>query len=165
MSKTLRRILSVTSKHALWNDSKRHVTLISANHLIINLSVRTVPNAPIMIGTTITFAQFLVPFQLPLHWGLGSSHFFVSRCLSLYLEVKWTSNINNQGHLRSILFNTTISSFLCSVLLSVCILKSDSSLFSWWIHTVTLVIIVIIIVIIIIIITVVIIIIIIIINY
>ena len=66
MSKTLWRILSVTSKHALCNDSKRHVTLISAKHLIINLSVGTVPNAPIMIGTTVTFAQFLNPFQVPL---------------------------------------------------------------------------------------------------
>ena len=66
MSKTLWKILSVTSKHALCNDSKRHVTLIAVNHLIINLSVGTVPNAPIMIGTTVSFAQFLDPFQLPL---------------------------------------------------------------------------------------------------
>ena len=144
MSKTLWRILSVTSKHALCNDSKRHVTLISANHLIINLSVGTVPNAPIMTGTTVSFAQFLDPFQLPLQ-VLVVLIFFLSRCLSLYLEVKWTSIINNQGHcLRSILSNTTISSCLCSVLLSVCILKSYSSLFSLSIHTVTLVIIIII---------------------
>ena len=148
MSKTLWRILSVTSKHALCNDSKRHVTLISADHLIINLSVGTVPNAPIMTGTTVTFAQFLDPFQLPLQ-VLIVLIFFPSRCLSLYLEVKWTSIINNQGHcLRSILSNNTISSCLCSVLLSVCILKSYSSLFSLSIHTVTLVIIIIIIIII-----------------
>ena len=141
MSKTLWRILSVTSKHALCNDSKRHVTLIAANHLIINLSVGTVPNAPIMIGTTVSFAQFLDPFQLPLQ--------VLVVLILFYLEVKWTSKINNQGHLRSILSNTTISSFLSSVLLSVCILKSHSSS----IHTVTLVIIIIVIIIIIIVIT------------
>ena len=142
MSKTLQRILSFPSKHALSNDFKWHVTLISAKYLIIliNLSFETVSNAPIMIGTTVTFApQFLDPFQLPLHQVLVLLIFFLSRCLSVYLEVKCTSNINNQGHSRSILFNTTILSFLCSVLLSVCILNSHSSLFSQWIHTVTLV--------------------------
>ena len=45
---------------------KRHVTLISANHLIIIPSVETVPNAAVIIGTTVTFTQFLDPFQLPL---------------------------------------------------------------------------------------------------
>ena len=44
MSKTLRRILAVPSRHALRNDSKRHVTPISANHF--SFSFETVANAP-----------------------------------------------------------------------------------------------------------------------
>ena len=87
MSKTLWRILSVTSKHALCNDSKRHVTLISANHLIINLSVGTVPNAPIMTGTTVTFAQFLDPFQLPLQVLIVLIFFFL-----VVFHFTWKSN-------------------------------------------------------------------------
>ena len=44
MSKTLRRILAVPSGHALRNDSKRHVTPISANQF--SFSFETVANAP-----------------------------------------------------------------------------------------------------------------------
>ena len=41
------RILAVPSKHTSCNDSKRHVTTISANHF--SISFETVPNVPIMI--------------------------------------------------------------------------------------------------------------------
>ena len=56
MSKTLRRILAVPSRHALRNDSKRHVTPISANHF----SFETVANAPNMTGTTVTLRDLLL---------------------------------------------------------------------------------------------------------
>ena len=62
MSKTLRRILAVSSKHALCNDSKWHVTPISANHF--SIFFETVPNAPIMIGTTVTLGNFQIPLSL-----------------------------------------------------------------------------------------------------
>ena len=58
MSKTLRRILAVPSRHALRNDSKRHVTPISANHF--SFSFETVANAPNMTGTTVTLRDLLL---------------------------------------------------------------------------------------------------------
>ena len=55
------RILVVPSKHASCNDSKRHVTPISANHF--SISFETVPNAPIITGTTVTLCNFQIRFN------------------------------------------------------------------------------------------------------
>ena len=62
MSKTLRRILAVPSRHALRNDSKRHVTPISANHF--SFSFETVANAPNLTGTTVTLRDLLLLLSL-----------------------------------------------------------------------------------------------------
>ena len=64
MSKTLRRILAVPSRHAFRNDSKRHVTPISANHF--SFSFETVANAPNMTGTTVTLRDLLLLLLLSL---------------------------------------------------------------------------------------------------
>ena len=55
------RILVVSSKHASCNDSKRHVTPISANHF--SISFETVPNAPFITGTTVTLCNFQIRFN------------------------------------------------------------------------------------------------------
>ena len=68
--------MAVPSKHAL---SKRHVTPISANYF--SISFETVPNAPIMIGTTVTLRNFR-SVSIP-SLGLGSSQFSLFLCLSL----------------------------------------------------------------------------------
>ena len=73
---------------------------------------------PIMTGTTQLHrysAQFPEPFQLQLQ-------VLVSSQLLFHSGVKWTSNINNQA----LLFYSN-TGLLCSILLSICILKSHGS--------------------------------------
>ena len=74
------------------NDSKRHVTPISVNHFFI--SFETVPNAPIMIGTTVTLRNFQIRFNSRFR-SLQFSIFSFS--LSFTWMSKQTSNINNQA--------------------------------------------------------------------
>ena len=93
------------------------------------MSFETVPNAPIM--TDSYSAQFPDPFKLALQFLVVLNFFFL---LPFHSDVKCTSNVKIR-HFRSILSNTTMSGLLCSTLLSVCILKSHSSLFMYWIHT------------------------------
>ena len=100
-----------------------------------------------MTGTTQLHsysAQFPEPFQLPLQ-VLVSSQLSLSLCLSFRCQMDKQSIIR---HFCSISFNTGL---LCSILLSICILKSHGSLCQWihtlvvdhgccmWSHTCTLV--------------------------
>ena len=77
-----------------------------------------------MTGTTQLHsysAQFPEPFQLPLQ-VLVSSQLSLSLCLSFRCQMDKQSIIR---HFCSISFNTGL---LCSILLSICILKSHGSL-------------------------------------
>ena len=85
MSKTLRRIFAVPSKHVLCKDSKGHVTPISANHF--SMSFETVPNAPINY------------YALPISRSVSSplQVFVVFNFLFLFVfhpGVKWTLSLS-----------------------------------------------------------------------
>ena len=77
----VRRILAVPSKHAVCNASKLHVTPVSANHF--SMSFETVPNAPVMTGTTVTLRNFEIGFNS----RLGSPQRSLSLCLSLECQM------------------------------------------------------------------------------
>ena len=74
----VRRILAVPSKHAVCNASNLHVAPVSANHF--SMSFKTVPNAPVITGTTVTLVS--TPAL-----GLGSSQRSLSLCLSLECQM------------------------------------------------------------------------------
>ena len=76
----VRRILAVPSKHAVCNVSSS-VTPVSANHF--SMSFETVPNAPVMTGTTVTLRNFEIGFNS----RLGSSQRSLSLCLSLECQM------------------------------------------------------------------------------
>ena len=79
------------------NDSKRHVTPISVDHF--SISFETVPNAPILIGTTLLLCAISRSVSTPAS-GLGSSQFSLSLCLSLECQNGQATSIIR--HLRFI---------------------------------------------------------------
>ena len=92
MSTTLWRILAVPSKHALCNDSKRHVTPVSASHFFRSFETVECTNNDWHHSYP---AQFPDPFQLPLQVLVVLNFVFL---FVFHLNVKMTGNINYQAH-------------------------------------------------------------------